>query len=289
VAESRVPKLLLSQSARPASFGIQAMNETGHLIDTRIAGEHPLSVYLDKRELITLMTLGSAPECLVLGYLLNQGFISQPSELAQIHVDWDTEAAAVTSQQLSASGQSIWDEALGQAIVEKMAHKTVTTGCGQGSVYGSQMDQLAQIHLPARTLAVSVLQHLLAQVRAHESIYKEAGAVHGCALANAQGHILCFIEDVGRHNAADAIRGWMALNPALANQQESLMFYTTGRLTSEMVIKCAQMGIGILLSRSGLTQMGYSLARKLNMLMLGRCQGKHFLAYHGHERVLLND
>ncbi len=274
--------LKLSHAARPSTAEVQAINERGEIVPTAIAGEHALTVFLDKREMLTLMTLGAAPELLVLGYLRNQEIVSTPNQLASIQIDWDVSAAAVTSRTFADTGVSLWDsQEHSTRLADKMAHKTVTTGCGQGTMFGNLMDSLESIALKPMRLPESVMYRLMDSVRRHESIYKVAGAVHGCCLANSSGEILSFVEDVGRHNAVDAIAGWMWLHQVSG---EDKIFYTTGRLTSEMVIKCAQMGISIILSRSGLTQMGFALAQQLGILLIGRCQGKHYLVFTGADR-----
>jgi FdhD protein len=273
----------LSRAARPSTSLVTAINERGDCLDTAIAGEHPLTIFLDKRELLTLMTLGAAPEELVLGYLRNQGLVFNLDDISAVQVDWEVDAVAVTTQLCAQTGQTIWDHPEHTLpLQKKLAHKTVTTGCGQGTVFGNMMEQIDGLTLQAPVLAQEVIYQVMDNVRRHESIYKVAGAVHGCALADANGNILRFVEDVGRHNAVDAIAGWMWLNRLEGN---NLLFYTTGRLTSEMVIKCAQMGISVLLSRSGLTKMGYDIAVQLGMLMIGRCQGRHYLAFTRPELV----
>ena len=260
---------LLSQASRPLTFEIDAVNERGEVVPTAIAGEHPLTLYVDKREIVTLMTLGAAPEALTLGYLRNQRLIGSLAEIAAVQVDWEVNAVAVTTRH-------------GNGIAECRTEKrTVTTGCGQGTVFGDLMDEIDDIRLPAdASLSEATLYGLLDSMRHHESIYKQAGAVHGCALARGD-EILMFVEDVGRHNAVDAIAGRMWLDDLQGGDK---IFYTTGRLTSEMVIKTAQMGIPFLVSRSGLTQMGWEIARRLGMTMIGRAQGKHYLLFTGEER-----
>lgn len=281
--------LILTSHARPATYEVEAVNERGETVPTAIAGEHPLTLYLDKRELVTLMTLGGAPEYLALGYLRNQRLVESLDELASVQVDWDTNSVAVTSASLASRGVAVWDDdAQADSLGARLARRTVTTGCGQGTVFGDLMDEIDRIELPAQArLTEEVLYAVMDRVRRHESIYKVAGAVHGCALcSNAgdeRGEILRFVEDVGRHNAVDAIAGWMWVESISAADK---IFYTTGRLTSEMVIKCAQMGIPFLLSRSGLTQMGYEIARHVGLTMVGRCQGKHYLLFTGAERFV---
>jgi FdhD protein len=260
----------LSNAAQPATFEVEALNERGESVPTSIAGEHPLTVYVDKREIVTLMTLGHAPEALVIGYLRNQRLVKSIDEIEAVQVDWETESAAVTTR--------------ARRKLAALGKKTVTTGCGQGTVYGDLMEEIDQVRLRKDVrLEDAKLFHLLENVRRHETIYKQAGAVHGCALASLEGEILMFVEDVGRHNAVDAIAGFMWLD---AIDGADKVFYTTGRLTSEMVIKCTQMRIPFLVSRSGLTHMGHEIARKVGLTMLGRASGKHYLVFTGAERLL---
>lgn len=267
-----MPRPQLTAAARSATVTVDAINERGETVPTPIAGEHPLTLYLDKREIVTLMTLGAAPEALVLGYLRNQRLVGGIEEIAAVQVDWETDSAAVTTH------EGVKD------IDEQMSRRTVTTGCGQGTMFGDLMENIDRIALPDEgRLDEATLGILLDNVRRHESIYKQAGAVHGCALAAANGEILMFVEDVGRHNAVDAIAGQMWLEAMSGSDK---IFYTTGRLTSEMVIKTAQMGIPILVSRSGLTQMGHDIAEKVGLTMIGRAQGKHYLLFTGHQRFI---
>jgi len=264
---------LLSQASRPLTIDIPAVNERGETVPTSIAGEHPLTLYVDKREVVTLMTLGAAPEALAIGWLRNQRLVRSLDEIAAVQVDWETYAVAVTTR----AGM--------QDAERKLGSRTVTTGCGQGTVFGGLMDEIDQVRLPHdRHLRKSTLYALMDAVRHHESIYKQAGAVHGCALAQPTPggcEILMFFEDVGRHNAVDAIAGQMWLD---ALDGADKIFYTTGRLTSEMVIKTAQMGIPFLVSRSGLTHMGWQIAQKIGLTMIGRAQGKHYLLFSGADR-----
>jgi FdhD protein len=267
---------ILTDAARPATFNVRAVDESGAARDTAIAGEHPLTLYVDKREILTLMTLGAAPEALAIGYLRNQRLVDRIEEIVSVQVDWEVGAVAVQTR------HGLKD------LEAKLGKRTKTSGCGQGTVFGDLMEEIDSVRLPENaTLARSTLYALLDRVRLHETIYKQAGAVHGCALAsNARdgagtSEILYFVEDVGRHNAVDAIAGQMWLDRVEGGDK---IFYTTGRLTSEMVIKAAQMGIPFLVSRSGLTQMGYEIAQKVGMTMLGRATGKHFLLFTGAER-----
>jgi FdhD protein len=268
VAKPYRPKL--TNAARPATFEVEALNERGELVPTSIAGEHPLTLYLDKRELVTLMTLGHAPEALAIGFLRNQRIVDSLSDIAAVQVDWETESVAVTTTRKI-------------DLKKKTAKKTVTTGCGQGTVYGDLMAEIESVKLRDDVaLADEDLYLLIDKVRKHETIYKQAGAVHGCALATRSGEILMFVEDVGRHNAVDAIAGFMWLD---AIDGSDKLFYTTGRLTSEMVIKCAQMRIPFLVSRSGLTKMGHDIAQQVGLTMIGRASGRHYLAFTGRHRL----
>jgi FdhD protein len=260
---------VLTNAARPATFEVEAYNERGEMVPTSIAGEHPLTLYVDKREIVTLMTLGHAPEALVIGYLRNQRLVKSLEEIRAVQVDWETDSVAVTT----ASGEEL-----------QLGKRTVTSGCGQGTVFGDLMEEIDEIRLRNDvSLTDDTLFLLLDKVRRHETIYKQAGAVHGCALADTGGEILMFVEDVGRHNAVDAIAGMMWLDGVEGGDK---VFYTTGRLTSEMVIKGAQMGIPFLLSRSGTTQMGHMVAGQVGMSLLARCTGTHFLVLAGEERVI---
>jgi FdhD protein len=251
---------------------VEVMDEKGRLSTISIPSERPLTVYVDKRELVTLMTLGGAPEALTLGYLRNQRLVKAIEDIASVQVDWEVESVAVTTH------HGIAD------IEERTAKRVVTTGCGQGSVFGGLMDEVDNIVLPADArLTQSTLYKIVDTIRTQQSIYKQAGSVHGCALFSADGEMLYFIEDVGRHNAVDSIAGKMWLDGVSGHDK---VFYTTGRLTSEMVIKGAQMGIPFLLSRSGTTQMGHMVAERLGMSLLARCTGKHFLLLTGKERLV---
>ena len=251
---------------------VEVMDERGRVSEIAIPAERPLTVYVDKRELVTLMTLGGAPEALTLGYLRNQRLVRSLDDIASVQVDWDVDAVVVTTR------DGIDD------IESRTAKRVVTTGCGQGSMFGGLMDEVDALVLnPDARLRQSVLYRIVDTIRTQPSVYKQAGSVHGCALFDAEGTLLYFIEDVGRHNAVDAIAGRMWLDDMRGDDK---IFYTTGRLTSEMVIKGGQMGIPFLLSRSGTTQMGHLVAEKLHMALLARCTGKHFLLLTAKHRML---
>jgi FdhD protein len=283
----------LTQAQAPLTREVTVVNEWGEAVTSTIPCERALTVYVDKRELVTLMTLGGHPELLVLGYLRNQRLVG---------------AAAVKTR------NGI------ERLEERTAKRVVTTGCGQGSVFGGIMDDLDLIHLTPATLLQEQLYGIVNAIRVQDSIYKEAGSVHGCALFQGDT-MLVFIEDVGRHNAIDTIAGWMWMGgqaPTLATAPESAgadfasaalppegvqfalgrpcgesilgsdkVLYTTGRLTSEMVIKSAQMGIPIAVSRSGITEMGLEVAQRVGLCAIGRATHKRFLCYSAFERLLL--
>jgi FdhD protein len=262
----------LSHAQAHLTHEVTAVDEKGRRSLIQIPAERPLTVYVDKRELVTLMTLGGAPEALTLGYLRNQRLVRSIDEVVSVQVDWSVDAVAVVTR------HGIRD------VEERTAKKVVTTGCGQGSVFGGLMDEVDQITLPGDArLAQSVVYRIVETIRTQQSIYKQAGSVHGCALFSNSGELLYFVEDVGRHNAVDAIAGMMWLEGMGGSDK---VFYTTGRLTSEMVIKGAQMGIPFLLSRSGTTQMGHMVAERVGMSLLARCTGKHFLLLAGQERLV---
>jgi FdhD protein len=241
------------------------VDEHGEEREISLTGERPLTIYLDKREIVTLMTLGAHPELLTLGYLRNQKLVDNIEDIIAIQVDWDVEAAVVTTQQNKPD------------IDQLLTKKTVTSGCGQGTMFGHVMDSLNELSLVCPDFSADNIYQVLALLSDYNEMYKKAGAVHGCALC-AHDHIDIFVEDVGRHNAVDTISGWMWLNDVSGNDK---VFYTTGRLTSEMVIKVAQMQVPLLLSRSGVTEMGLRLAQQIGIGMVARAKGRHFLVYNG--------
>ncbi len=245
------------------------MDEYQNRRELNVADERPLTIYVDSYEIVTLMTIGSDPELLVLGYLKNQGLIDALEEVVSVQVDWEVAAAAVTTT----SERDDWQERLGPRIV--------TTGCGQGTVFGDVMASLdEQVIAPVR-LKQSEIYALLKNLNEYNDVYRSAGAVHGCALCEGSS-VLFFVEDVGRHNAVDVIAGKMWLE---GMSGAGKFFYTTGRLSSEMVLKVAQMGIPALLSRSGITNMGLRLAQDKGITLISRLQRKHFLVYNGTEYI----
>ena len=269
----------LTQALAPLTCEISAVNECGDHPLVSIPAERALTVYVDNRELVTLMTLGAHPELLVLGYLRNQRLVKSVADVASITVDWEVGAAAVKTR------HGIAD------IEEKTAQRVVTTGCGQGSVFGGLMDEVDQIKLPPEAaITQRQLYALVNAIRLKETTYKSAGSVHACALFDTSANdpdLLLFVEDVGRHNAIDTIAGWMWMTMPIASRANHLVFYTTGRLTSEMVIKSAQMGVPLVVSRSGITQMGHQVAQAVGLCAIGRATNKRFLCYANPQRLQL--
>lgn len=261
----------MTQAGAPLLRSIEILDQHGARRAIEIPAERPLTVFVDKRELVTLMTLGAQPELLVLGYLRNQRLIAGLDDVRSISVDWEVDAAAVHTR-------------AGLADLEaRTAHRIVTTGCGQGTVFGEAMGVLDGLRLPdaqAARITQRQLYALLDNLKQRDTVHRRAGSVHGCALFQG-GRMLVFAEDVGRHNAIDTIAGWMLVHGVDGADK---VFFTTGRLTSEMVIKAAQMGVPIVVSRNGVTAMGHDLATRLGMCLFGRAANRHFLCYTGLER-----
>lgn len=271
IASQVSKKVDLTRSSVALVREVLGYDELGREVRHWIPAERALTVYVDKRELVTLMTMGGQTELLVLGYLRNQRLLSEVSDIASVQVDWEVGAAVVVTR----NGV---DE-----IEARTAQRVVTTGCGQGTVFASLMSEIEQMHLPSDAyIKQDKVVEMVDIIRQHPSIYKKAGSVHACALFSAQAELLQFVEDVGRHNAVDAISGKMWLEGISGNDK---ILYTTGRLTSEMVIKAAQMGIPILLSRSGTTEMGLALAEQLGISLFSRCSGRHFILLTHSERL----
>lgn len=268
-----MPLPSLTNASAPLTREVEALDEFGERQAISIPAERPLTLYVDKRELVTLMTLGAHPEWLALGYLRNQRLVPSVDAIESVTVDWEVGAAAVHTR------GGIAD------IEERTASRVVTTGCGQGSVFGNLMDEIDAVSLPQASITQAQLYGIVNAIRLQESTYKSAGSVHGCALFRGE-EMLLFVEDVGRHNAIDTIAGWMWLQqPAMDGADK--VFYTTGRLTSEMVIKSAQMGVPIVVSRSGITAMGFEVAQRLGLCTVGRATNRHFLCYTGRERLVM--
>ncbi|MDP4614265.1 MAG: formate dehydrogenase accessory sulfurtransferase FdhD [Limnohabitans sp.] len=273
---SSKPRLTLSRPALTQSVGV--VNELGVSGWAEIPAERALTLYLDKKELVTLMTLGAEPELLVLGFLRNQRLIQSVDQIESITVDWTIGEGEVGEPGVAA----VKTRANAHVVIERSAERVVTTGCGQGSVFGDLMAHIDEIVLPPAQITQSQLYGLVNAIRLQETTYKSSGSVHGCALFQG-GEMLKFVEDVGRHNAVDTIAGWMWMHDVSAQDK---VFYTTGRLTSEMVIKSAQMGVPVVVSRSGITQMGLDVAKRLGLCAIGRATNKRFLCFSAPERLV---
>ena len=268
----------ISRATLPTTLDIEVMDERGERHQQSIAAERSLTIYLNRREIVTLMTLGAEPEALVAGYLRNQGLLGELEDLEALQVDWEVESASVVTRHLP------------EDIEQRLGKRTVTTGCGQGTVFGNLLERQSLAALDAGPFSQALLYRLLEALAAHNATYRKAGAVHGCALCR-DDEVLAFIEDVGRHNAVDTLAGlsWLApLSDDDSDYQGANIFYTTGRLTSEMVLKVAQAGISVLVSRSGVTQKGVELAERFGVLLIARAKGRHFQAVDPAGRLALD-
>lgn len=268
----------ISRATLPTTLDIEVMDERGERHQQSIAAERSLTIYLNRREIVTLMTLGAEPEALVAGYLRNQSLLGELEDLEALQVDWEVESASVVTRHLP------------EDIEQRLGKRTVTTGCGQGTVFGNLLERQSLAALDAGPFSQALLYRLLEALAAHNATYRKAGAVHGCALCR-DDEVLAFIEDVGRHNAVDTLAGlsWLApLSDDASDYRGANIFYTTGRLTSEMVLKVAQAGISVLVSRSGVTQKGVELAERFGVLLIARAKGRHFQAVDPAGRLVLD-
>ncbi len=250
---------------------ISGVDQTGAPVTTSVTVERALTIYLNRQEIVTAMTIGDYPGYLAIGYLLNQNMLRQDDIVTSVDYDEELQVVVVRTERET-------------DYEEKLKKKVQTSGCAQGTVFGDLMEALDKIKLPAAELRTSWLYALTNKINTTPSLYLEAGAIHGCVLAH-EDKPLVYMEDVGRHNAVDKIAGWMFQNRVSAHDK---IFYTTGRLTSEMVIKTVRMGIPILVSRSGFTAWGVELARKANLTLVGRARGKRFLALAGEDRIVFD-
>ena len=251
---------------------IECLNESGENIKLPVVREIPLTIYLNKQEIVTAMTLGDMPDLLAVGYLLNQNMLKRDDIISEIDYDQDLQVVIVRTERKT-------------NYEKKMEKKIRTSGCAVGTVYGDIMDDFSSINLDKKTkIKTSWIYTISKKVNTRPSLYLKAGALHGCVLCKNDSPLI-YVEDVGRHNAVDKIAGWMFLNKENANDK---IFYTTGRLTSEMVIKTVQMGIPILISRSGFTESGVKLAKEAGLTLIGRAKGKRMIIANGIDRVIFD-
>ena len=250
---------------------VRGVDQTGAAVETAVTVERALTIFLNAQEIVTAMTINDYPEYLALGYLINQHMLLADDVVTG--VDYDEELAVVVVRTKRKTDYE-----------KKLKKKVQTSGCAQGTVFGDLMEALENVTLPPAELRTSWLYRLTHEINTTPSLYLEAGAIHGCVLAVADKPIV-YMEDVGRHNAVDKIAGFMFKHGILAHDK---IFYTTGRLTSEMVIKTVRMGIPILVSRSGFTAWGVELARKAHLTLIGRARGKRFVALAGEDRIVFD-
>jgi len=251
---------------------VGGIDQNGDPVDTRVVVEQPLTLYLNGQEIVTMMTVGNHPDCLAVGYLLNQSMLAPDDRLTGIDYDEELSVVVVRTEQIT-------------DFEEKLQKKTLTSGCAQGTAFGDLMEHFDEIALDCdAVLKTSWIYTLSRKINQQPSLYLTAGAIHGCVLC-AEDRPLIYMEDVGRHNAIDKIAGWMFLN---SEGPEGKIFYTTGRLTSEMVIKTVRMEIPILISRSGFTAWGVDLARQANLTLIGRAKGKRFMCLAGEDRLVFD-
>lgn len=254
------------------SVTVDGIDHEGRAVTTAVVTERPLTLFLNAREIVTMMTIGDHPDLLAVGYLLNQGMLRPDDEITGIDYEPDIDTIVVRTRR-----QTDYED--------KLKKKTQTSGCAQGTVFGDLMEELDGIVLDrGARIRTSWLYELTRKINTEPSLYLKAGAIHGCVLCR-EGSPLIYMEDVGRHNAVDKIAGYMHLNQV---PPEDKSFYTTGRLTSEMVIKTVKMRIPILVSRSGFTAWGVDLARKSGLTLIGRARGKRFVALSGAERIVFD-
>ena len=265
-------KLLIAPNPKDPKLAkpVVGRDQNGKEVSTKVTIERPLTLYLNSQEIVTMMTIGDYPEYLAIGYLLNQNMLYPEDKI--ISIDYDQELAVVVVRTHNETN-----------FEDKLRKKTLTSGCAQGTIFGDLMEHVEKTRFAYNTsISTSVIFSLLNKINTTPSLYLESGAIHGCVLAETD-HPIVYMEDVGRHNAVDKIAGYMRQENI---EPEYKIFYTTGRLTSEMIIKTIHMGIPILISRSGFTEWEVSLARKANLTLIGRAKGKRFIALSGENRII---
>ena len=270
MSKTSIKPLLPNPEQSPLLRMVEGRDENNQPVTIPVVTEKPLTIFLNRQEIVTAMTLGDYPDYLAVGFLKNQNMLRDDDVIIGIDVDEELGVVIVRTDRTT-------------NYEEKLQKKIQTSGCAQGTVFGDMMEQIDQITLNKNTmLRTSTMLSLIKAINTMPSLYLSAGAIHGCVLAK-ENEILAYIEDVGRHNAVDKIAGWMRMNGISGDDK---LFYTTGRLTSEMVIKCVQMRIPVLMSRSGFTQSGVDMARQTGLTLIGRARGKRFTALSGLDRII---
>jgi len=270
MSKTSIKPLLPNPEQSPLLRMVEGRDENNQPVTIPVVTEKPLTIFLNRQEIVTAMTLGDYPDYLAVGFLKNQNMLKDDDVIIGIDVDEELGVVIVRTDRTT-------------NYEEKLQKKIQTSGCAQGTVFGDMMEQIDQINLNKNTmLRTSTMLSLIKAINTMPSLYLSAGAIHGCVLAK-ENEILAYIEDVGRHNAVDKIAGWMRMNGISGDDK---LFYTTGRLTSEMVIKCVQMRIPVLMSRSGFTQSGVDMARQTGLTLIGRARGKRFTALSGLDRII---
>ena len=274
----RIPKPIKEFEVRPdpddprLSVTVPGIDHDGKPVETAVVTERPLTLFLNAREIVTMMTIGDRPDLLAVGYLLNQSMLKEEDEITGIDYEEDIATVVVRTRRQT-------------DFEDKLKKKIQTSGCAQGTIFGDLMEEFDKVELnPSARIKTSWLYQLTKKINTEPSLYLKAGAIHGCVLAQ-EDRPLLYMEDVGRHNAVDKIAGYMFLNRIVPDDK---IFYTTGRLTSEMVIKTVKMRIPVLVSRSGFTAWGVELARKAGLTLIGRARGKRFVALAGLERIVFD-
>ncbi len=271
-------KLVEAERVMPDPFApllterVQGIDQTGAAVEVNVPAERALTLYLNAQEIVTMMTINDYPEYLAIGYLLNQNMLKFDDVVTGVDCDDDLQVVVVRTER-------------GTNYEEKLKKRTLTSGCAQGTAFGDLLEALEDIALPAAEFRTSWLYRMTKTINTAPSLYLEAGAIHGCVLCR-EGEVLCYMEDVGRHNAVDKIAGWMFRHGVDAGDK---ILYTTGRLTSEMTIKTVRMGIPVLVSRSGFTSWGVALARQAGLTLIGRARGKRFSALSGIDRIVFDE
>jgi FdhD protein len=266
-----IPVILPNPSDARLVERVAGIDHTGAQVTVSVPVERALTLYLNSQEIVTIMTINDYPEYLAIGYLLNQNMLKPDDVVTEVEYDDDLQVVVVRTKR-------------GTNFEQKLKKRTLTSGCAQGTSFGDLMEALETVVLPPSELRTSWLYQMTHTINTTPSLYLEAGAIHGCVLC-VQERPVCYMEDVGRHNAVDKLAGWMYRNDV---DPADKILYTTGRLTSEMTIKTVRMGIPILISRSGFTAWGVELARKAGLTLIGRARGKRFVALSGHDRILFD-